>query len=717
MVFFCLIMFRKTLLVVLSALLFWGLCAFAQEEEDLPLEIEGEDVEYLLEEGLVIAIREAAVTCKDIKILADKIKIYVNKNEVEAISNVRYDDGKNTIRGERLFYNTKTESGYFENISRAFFEPWYWKGKRVDIISPRQFVLIAGEFTTCSHIPPHYHFSSARTEVHLDENLRARHIFMRIGKMPVLYFPYYSAPLEHPPYGLVNWIGHSSEKGWMDLMYYNWYVHPDFRGRTYLDYIEKLGWGEGFDLDYNTKKGRNYLYAYYMDEDENFYEQDDISRVGGESSKRWKGIFKHRQAWKNDFYTTMKVERYSDENFNKDFFSEETKKGWDSFPLSRDEENYISLERIKPTYNWTALDSLALNDFEHKIERKPQISFSTRERRWTGTPFHYKWETHFAELEEVFPESEDREDDISSQRIYLAEELSSPQRVTSWLVSEPYLNLEETWYSDNINNDEAFRSSYKYGWNLRSKLYHDYSNSRHIFQPQIGYYRRPEVSLDQKDLFHFDYLDRLASQEGFYVEFINRLKSKEEVQEPLDPADEEGGFSYRESLDSRIWSNYSLEEDEWEYIFLENNFSPLEGIILTIDGVYNPRADNGEILTTNLSVNRSSRWNCYVGSQYYREEDVYNTTGGVGVNLGAFGNVRLDATYDIEDSFWKDRRITLNKNLHCWIAQLQVRSSRRSEEVDSEFEVFLLFTIKGLGWRTPGISWEDSGFGMRTPRY
>jgi len=452
-----------------------------------------------------------------------------------------------------------------------------------------------------------------------------------------------------------------------------------------------------------------------MDEDGAFYQQPDINRLGGENSKRWKGIFKHRQAWRNDFYTTMKVERYSDENFNKDFFSQEVKKGWDSFPLSREEENYLSLERIKPTYNWIALDSLALNDFEHKIERKPQVSFSTREKRWTGTPFYYKWESQFSELEEVFPASEDVEGDTDSQRIYLSGKISSPQKVTSWLVSEPYLNLEETWYSHNINKDEALRNSFKYGWNLRSKLHQDYSNNRHIFQPQIGYYRRPEASLDQKDLFNFDSLDRLTSQEGFYVEFLNRLKTKEEFTDTLGEAEEDRPeFTIRESLNNRIWSNYSLKENDWEYIFMENSFIPWEGITFFLDTVYDPETNRGEIMTTNLSVNRFQGWNFYVGSQYYREEDIYNRIGGVGLDFGSFGNLRISGEYDVENSFWKDRRITLNKNLHCWIAQLQINSFRRRQEVDSELEVFLLFTIKGLGWRTPGISWEESGFGMKT---
>lgn len=702
---------------------------YSQENSSgtLPLNIEGEKVKYLIDKGFVIAIEKASIFYREIKIFADTIKINVNKEEVEAIDNVFYLKGENVVKANYLFYNLKEKKGYMRDILQGYFPPWYWEGERIDILSEDEFVLLHGSFTTCDQDNPHYRFSSSRATLHIGEKATMRNFVFRLREFPILYLPYYYTYLKYTPYGLVNWVGHSSEKGWMDIAHYNWYVNQNFRGRIYLDYLQNLGWGGGFDVDLKTNRGENYLYGYYMEEDEDFYEDEDVKRFGGtgeDEFKRWKGVFKHRQQWHGNVTSILKLERFSDKNFNKDFYSEERKKGWDTFPLSRDAESFFSLEKVRPNDNWILLSRYALNDFEHLIERKPSISFLSRENKVSRLPIYYKVEANYSSLEEVFPEEEGIEEDTELQRIDVFGKISSPHKVKGWFVSEPYLNLKVTGYSKNINDDEVLRYTERIGWNLRSKLVKSYGRTEHIFQPQIEYYYRPEPNIHRDELIKLDLVDRIKSQNGVFVELTNRLKipqrekiektpilkeykrfdskesqiQKDFLEEALRPYEK----AFRESFNLRIFGDYSLEENEWGNIFLENTIIPKPGVSLISDAIYAPDKRQIEIINSNLGISRWKRWNSSVGISYYRDRDLYRWRGRLWFDFSPACEIEFSATYDIPDSFLRSGGVYIKKNLHCWMAELQLSSFKRRKDEEHQFEIFLTFRIREVpGFEIP----------------
>ncbi len=696
----------------------------------LPLKIEGEKVDYLMKEGFVIAIENASIEYKDIKIFADRLEINLDTSEVKAINNVRYVKNNNTVNAGYLFYNFKEQRGYFTDNITGSFPPWYWTGERIDILSEKEFTLRRGSFTTCDHEHPHYHLSCSSATLDMEDKAVAKNVLFFVDGIPIFYLPFYYTYMKHPPYGLVNWVGQSEEKGFMDLAHYNWYVNDNFRGRLYADYLENIGWGQGFDIDLKTDGGKNYIYGYYMDEDPDFYERDNIQRFGGTAEdnskyKRWKGVFKHIQQWQNDWKSMMKVERFSDGNFNKDFFFEEMNKGTDRFSISRAPENYFALEQIKPDYNTILYTNAALNNFENIIERKPSISFSTREQKMEDLPFLYKIDANYSNLDQAFSEDDELHTDTELQRWDLLGEVSLPHRINKWLVSEPYITLRGTEYSKNLEGDEVFRTTESVGWNFRSKIAKQYGNAQHIFQPQIGYYYRPKPSIPRDELIQLDPIDRITSQNGFFVEIINRIKvpqyaQTEEYSAPegldknysRDYRDQESILSpsiqasetttYTEPFNLRVFSNYSIKDEQWDNVFIENTLIPMYGISLVSDATYTPEKDQFEIVNSTLGISKWQKIGGSLGLSYYRPEDLYQTNGTLWFNFSPNMEIAFSTTYDIENEFVRSSGVYIKKYLHCWTAELQMNNYKREREEDYTFEVFLTLSISDLsGFKLP----------------
>ena len=711
--------------IILSSI---NLCADEILQNGLPLKIEGEKVDYLIKDGLVVAIDKAAVEYKDIKIFADRIEMNVDKEDIKATGNVSYVKGKNTILAKYLFYNLKNEKGYITNISEGYFPPWHWKGEKIEILSEDEFILSRGSFTTCSEDPPHYHLSCSSATLDMDDKATAKNVLFYVGGIPIFYFPYYYTYMKHVPYGLVNWMGSSEEKGFMDLAHYNWYINDDLRGRVYLDYEKNLGWGEGFDVDLKTENGENYIYGYYMHENENFYDQDNINRFGGtdegnEKYTRWKGVFKHRQEWANDWTSMMKIERFSDENFNKDFYFEERNKGFSIFSLTRNPENYLAFEQIKPNYNAVIYANSALNDFENIIERKPSVSFSTREQKIEGLPLFYKIDTNYSNLDYAFSEDEKIKTDSEFQRWDLSGKISSPNKISNWLVSEPYLTLEGTQYSKSLEGDEVFRTTESVGWNFRTKLVKDYGDVQHIFQPQIGYYYRPEPSIPRDHSIELDPIDRINSQNGFFVEFVNRLKVPQRgAEEYLPPEELNNSYDknteaqkdmlastirpyekvYREPFNLRVFSNYSMKEHQWDNVFVENTFIPITGLSLVSDATYTPQTKQVRIINSTLGISKWEKVGGSLGASYYRDEDLYQGNGSIWFNLPYNMLIQLATTYDINNEFVRSNGVYIRKNLHCWTTELQFNRYRNTRDEQFTSEVFLTFSINDLsGFKLP----------------
>ncbi len=170
--------------------------------------------------------------------------------------------------GEELVYNYKTKAGTIVGVSGNI-ENEKLKGDLYIYGQEMRFEddyihITGGKITTCDLGDPHYHIAAKEIEIYQDDRLVLRHLFYKEGNLPLLYFPYYTISLkERTNYLKFPKIGSSSKEGFYIKFTYVYTLNDANKGEIYLDFMEKLGIGQGvshnFAKDKTGLSGKYYL--------------------------------------------------------------------------------------------------------------------------------------------------------------------------------------------------------------------------------------------------------------------------------------------------------------------------------------------------------------------------------------------------------------------------------------------------------------------------
>ena len=161
-----------------------------------PIVVNGDNVEYFHEKKMVTGAGNVSIKYKDIELTCDKITVYLDTREAIAEGNVRVTQKGAYFTGERLNYNFETKKG---TVLKGYINatPFYGKADEVNKIENKdEFKLAEGYVTTCDLENPHYRVRAKEVLIYLNDKVVAKHIFMYVGKVPVLYWPYYVQPLK-----------------------------------------------------------------------------------------------------------------------------------------------------------------------------------------------------------------------------------------------------------------------------------------------------------------------------------------------------------------------------------------------------------------------------------------------------------------------------------------------------------------------------------------
>lgn len=587
------------------------------------------------------------------------------------------------IEGKGLQYNFNTQTGKVQYLHLAHFPPWYVRGKDIEKISDEEYLVQEGYFTTCNLPHPHYYLKGSPIKIYAGERIEARNVLFYLRGIPLFYFPYYIADIRRSPYGWVVWTGHNSCKGWMVLSHYNWGDYPPGKGRVYIDYLERKGWGEGMDYEYRLPRAEGYIYGYGMREKEGYYDRFELEegRKGEGRLERWKLYFRHRQEFTPQTTGIIVVNRLSDARFNLDFLPEEVRKGWSESSLRKEPKNYLSLWRDAPAWDLGLLYRKHLNEFQEEVERLPEAEFSGRERRLGSSPFFFRTKAQIANLRQ-------QPEEISRTRYYTENELSLPLKVGTWLNVNPFLSYQGILY-EKEGEEELTRDLSGGGVEISTELEKvfdlggefPYPKVRHILEPVLSYYWRE--SSGEEDFPLFDEVDALKDENFLRLELINRLEGKAKDK------------SIKEILRLRMSADYGLDSPDrgWRDLGLDLILNPRRGLNLDWESKYS--LDRGRFRYTTLSFNLEGkkRWETRWGVSYYRDEKRFQIDNKTRFNISPQWKLDLYNRYDGEKGRWEETSLAIQKDLHCWTAHLVVRQKYQRER---ETQVLVRFTLKAL---------------------
>ncbi len=159
-------------------------------ETDVPGEgmIIGDGDDMVMVDNFVQIHGNALIKFEDVILRADHIWADFDDNLMRASGNVHLKIGNEETYSDELIFNLDNKKGIARN-GFTFSDPWYFGGSEIFKIQENRSYIRGASLTTCSLKHPHYHFSVSEVIVQKDEEMIAKNIVLRIGGVPLFYFP------------------------------------------------------------------------------------------------------------------------------------------------------------------------------------------------------------------------------------------------------------------------------------------------------------------------------------------------------------------------------------------------------------------------------------------------------------------------------------------------------------------------------------------------
>ena len=233
-------------------------------QEDVPVKIKADRLEYIEEENLVIGEGHVDLSQGDTKLLADYMKFHIDTDNIYAKGNVSLIQQNHILKGEELNYNINKNQGIMKKANSRT-EPWSYTNEEMEQVSKNEFY--AGRpslFTTCDEPSPHYKFRAKEIILYPKTRLVCRNVSFLVRNVPTIYFPFYTKKLDKKN----RWhykIGYNKRKGIIIRTKYDYFINDNNEGNYYIDWWQFVGWGTGFDHRFSlfSGKGKGHVYFYY----------------------------------------------------------------------------------------------------------------------------------------------------------------------------------------------------------------------------------------------------------------------------------------------------------------------------------------------------------------------------------------------------------------------------------------------------------------------
>ena len=200
--------------------------------------------------------------CFVIKLQLDRVI-----QEVVAEGNVYLDTPKEQVLAQGMTYNFNDSTGEFRE-ARVYLDPYQIRGQKIDKVSENYMTMDEGYLTTCDLDEPHYRMGAHRMDIYQHDRAVVHGMKIYLGKVPVMYLPYYVQDLKNRP--IFTFVpGEKKDFGLFLLTTARFQVGSHVKVTLHADVRERDGFGEGFDVKYNTPNfGSGLVSAYYTDENQ-----------------------------------------------------------------------------------------------------------------------------------------------------------------------------------------------------------------------------------------------------------------------------------------------------------------------------------------------------------------------------------------------------------------------------------------------------------------
>lgn len=177
------------------------------------------------------------------------------------------EDGVSAVYGESGEFDFGKHTGRLFHTSAGMAD-WRIHAREADLSESKLLLYRDADFTSCSDVPPDYHFHASKVTVVPKKSMFARNVLFYLGDVPVFYMPVLYKSLT-----TVHWFGFKSQPGYdnrngpyMKNTLVTQYSESVY-SKLFADYYMKQGFGYGGELQrHKGEDSRGALYAYRIHE-------------------------------------------------------------------------------------------------------------------------------------------------------------------------------------------------------------------------------------------------------------------------------------------------------------------------------------------------------------------------------------------------------------------------------------------------------------------
>ncbi len=694
------------LLIPLSFILY-PLNSFPQDSMK-PVVIDGDEINYLQEEGKIVAKGNVVMKYKDVELYCDHAEFDAKTNIAVIKGDVKIVRGDTVLMGKDVVYNFNTYNAQMDAL-KIEDPPIYGSAKGADKIGTKEYILKKGYVTTCDLEVPHYRLVAKRVTIYPGERVVAKNMVLMVGKVPVFYIPYFSQSLKDRSFPVEIVPGKNSEWGYYILTRWRYRLNEENDGRIIFDWYERRGFGTGVTHKTKSKKYGEALLKYYRISDELYSidsREDLFDEYPARSSRpekyleddRYKAEFSYSWDPKPEISIRSEFHKFSDKYFMKDFFERAYEQ--EPEPLS-----YMLATYAFSNSSISLFTQKRVNRFFSETEYLPQLQYDLYRQRIGDTKFYFESTDKLANLNDTTADSGIKENAL---RFYSDNALSYLTRI-GWLRIQPYAGSYAAFYSQNkFGDDEVWRIAPKMGAVLSTKLYKVFDTDfnifgrpvkflRHIFTPEVKYEYVHEPTVSNNNIFQFDSDDDLTRQEKITFTLKNKWQARNDK-------DTWNFIYFSPSIEYRI--NPEGGGSGFDNVKADLEIYPKKGVSLNADTEYD--VNTRQFRDANVDITFKGYEKVYEGdkeverekysfSYGHRYQHLDDTQGTMDVKFNLTPKMQLHSylRYEYNKEDFQEQQYSIRTDLHCWWLDLGVNLDRR-EEGGKDLTFWFAFTLKAF---------------------
>jgi lipopolysaccharide assembly outer membrane protein LptD (OstA) len=697
---------KYSFFVLLFFILTFGV--FSQEKM-IPVVVDGDEINYLQEEGKIIAKGNVKLKYKEVELFCDEVHYDANGNKAHIIGDVKIIRDGTTMYANDIVYD-------FANMSAAMGRmrledcPIFAEAERIEKSADGSYGLNNGYATTCDLDKPHYRLVARNITVYPGEKVVAKNMFLMIGKIPVFYIPYFSQSLKDRSFPVNVSPGKNSEWGYFFLTRWRYNMNDTNRGTVHIDWYENRGQGYGITHKMESKKYGDMLIKYYRLEDE-IYQGTNRGRLFDEypdrasisdkylEDDRFKGQFSYSWDPLPNLSIKSEINKFSDEYFMKDFFRRE----YDREPHPK---TYALINYSFAHSNISLLGRKRVNRYLGETEYLPQLEYNFYRQNLGETNFYFESVDKIGNitLQRPFAGGND------SMRFHSDKVLSYQARI-GFLRINPFIGSKTTYYSKRSDSDDdLLRLTHRAGATLSTKLYkfidtdfdfwgQHVDKIRHILAPELSYIYQHKPSAPNSSVFQFDSVDNQAREESVRLTIRNKFQAKDEtdgrvwdflyfspsVDYAINP---EGRGSHFNSLsaDLEVYPSKYLSLGADSYYDLLNGHFLEANADLTFKGIIKAIRADEEL--------EEEKYSFSLGHRYYRGE---NSQGTLSFKYRLTPKLQFKnyMRYQYKTGDLDEQQYALRADLHCWWMDIGLNINRHIRG-GKDLTFWMAFTLKAF---------------------